>query len=328
MGIYFYGIVELERPLYLEDVGIAAERAYIIRYRDIGALVSQIPEGYKVALEEALIHEGFLQRVMERDTLIPMSFGTIVETPKEIKKILKRGYMTFKNTINRLRGRIQVNVKASWKEKAVLNKLLTEDRKIRDLRKRMVMDPTNQSLRVKLGRRVKGLLDERRRRILPAVIATLQDLSDDFEENRTKDINTILIASFLLEKNREQDFYAKVDELEGKHSKEIEFVAVGPLPPYNFTRIEIRNVDSNAVEEAQKILGLAETSNISEIRQAFNHLAQSYHPDLHPQDTKTSEKFGRIRKSYDVLTEYCEHRLFSFEKSDVEDTIIIRARPN
>lgn len=327
MGIYFYGIVESKGSLNLDLVGIAEERIYTIKYRDIEAVVSQVPEDYEVALEDALTYEGVLRRVMEKRTVIPMSFGTVAEDPAEIEKILKRGYMTFKQTLDKIRGRLQVNVSASWNEKAVLKKILREDRELSALRKEIIKEHANQSLRIELGRRVKRALDEKRREIVPVITTTLQSLFDDFGENRTKDANTILNASFLLERSREQDFYAKADELERRYAEEIKLVVVGPLPPYNFTRIEIRNVGFRAVKEAQKTLGLGEASNISEIRQAFNHLAQSYHPDLHPNDPAAAERFGRIRKAYDVLMEYCEHHPCSFKRSDVEDTIIIRERP-
>jgi hypothetical protein len=235
--------------------------------------------------------------------------------------------MSLKHAMDKIRGKFQVNVTISWDEEAILKKLLIEDRKLRALRRKIVKEPANQNFRIELGRRVKQALDEKRREIIPLITTALQGLSDDFEENRIKDANTILNTSFLLEKGREQNFYAKVDELEKRYTKEIKLVVVGPLPPFDFTRIEIRNVDFRAVEEAQKILELGEATSISEIHQAFNHLAQSYHPDLHPNDQTAAEKFGRIRKAHDILIEHCEHHLFSFKKLDIEDTIIIRERP-
>ena len=326
MEIYFYGIIEAERGFNFDHVGIANGRIYTIQYKDIEAVVNQVPENYKIGLEDTFTYEGVLRRVMENGAIIPMSFGTVVKEPAEIQKILKRGYMVLKHMMDNIRGKLQVNVTASWNEKAVLKTILVEDRELSTLRKKIVKNPANQNLRIELGRRVKKALDEKRREIVPAMITTLQGLSDDFEENKIKDMNTILNASFLLEKSREQDFYAKADEMERRYAKEIKLLVVGPVPPYNFTRIEVKNVDFEAVKEAQKILGLDEELNISEISQAFNHLAQSYHPDLHSNDPTAAEKFGRIRKAHDVLIEYCEHRLFSFTKSDIEDTLIIRER--
>jgi hypothetical protein len=328
MGICFYGVVEAESPLDFEDVGIAGGRIYAIQYRDIEAVVNPVPDDHTVALEDASTYERILRRVMEIGAVIPMSFGTVAKDPDEIEKILKRGYMTFKHTMDKIRGKIQVNVAASWREKAVLERVLSEDRKSRALRRRMVRSPADQTLRIELGRRVKGRLNEKREEIVPVITTALQGVSDDFEENRLKDKNMIVNASFLIEKTREPAFYTKAETLEKRYLKLIKLVIVGPLPPYNFTRIEIKTADFKAVQEAQKMLELGEASSISEIHQAFNKLAQSYHPDRHPNDPKAAEKFGRIRKAYDVLTEYCEHRLFSVHKSDVEATIIIRERPN
>lgn len=328
MGIYLYGIVEEKEDVNLCHIGVANERIETIRYKGIGAVVNKIPENYKITIEDARTHETVMRKVMENTTIIPIAFGTVVKDISGIEKILKRGYITFKHTLNRMRGKFQVNVTASWNEEAALKTILREDKELSTLRKEIMKNSADQNLRIELGRRVKKALDEKRREIVPAITTALQGLSDGFEENKIKDTDTILNASFLIEKNCEQKFYAKADELERKYAEEISLVVVGPLPPYNFTRIEIKNVDFKALKEAQQILGLGETSNISEIRQAFNHLAQTYHPDLHPHDQAAAERFEKIRRAYDVLVEYCEHHPCSFKRSEVEDTIIIREKPS
>jgi len=327
MGIYLYGVAEAKRNVALEYVGVANGRVYTIQYRDIGAVVSQIPEDYEVSLEDALKHETVLRKMMEIGTIIPISFGTIAKDRVGIEEILKRGYATFKRAMDKVKGQLQVDVTVSWNEKEALRKAWREDGGLRALRERVVKTPNNQDLRIEVGRRVRMVLDERRKEIVPVITNALQSLSKDFEENRTKDANTILNVSFLLDKSHEKDFYVKANELERVHAKEVKIVVVGPLPPYNFARIEIRNLDFRAVKEAQKVLGIGEMTNIYEMRQVFNNLVQSCHPDLHPEDSKAIERFGRIRKAYDALMEYCEHRLFSFKESDVEDTIIVRERP-
>ena len=325
MGTFFYGISETG-CFESHHKGIAAGRIQTIRHRDICAVVNQVPENYKGALKDALTYEGVLRRAMEKAPVIPMSFGTIVKDPVEIQKILKMGYATLKQTLNRIKGKLQINVSASWNEKAVLKRILVEDIQLRTLKEKVVKNPANSSLKIELGRRVKKAIDEKRREIAPSITSALQNLSDDFEENKTKDRNTILNASFLVEKTLEQAFHAKAEELERRYVKEIKLVVIGSLPLYNFTRIEIKNVDFKTVKEAQRTLGLSEALSISEIHQAFNNLVQSHHPDLHPNNPLAAETFARIRKAYDVLMEYCEHSHFSIKKTDVEDTIIIRER--
>lgn len=161
---------------------------------------------------------------------------------------------------------------------------------------------------------------------MPVITGALRSPSEDFDENKVKDMNTLMNTTFLVEKVREKEFYDKTDELESKYLKQIKLVAVGPLPPYNFSRIDIKKRDFDAIDDARRALGLGEESSIAEIDSAYNRLVHTYHPDLNPDKPSAAIKFGKIKKAYNVLTEYCQHYRCSFKKSDVEDTIMIREK--
>ncbi len=322
MRIYLYGIVEAgNNP---DCAGVAGMKVYSILHREVAAIVSQIPEGYEVSLEDALRCEAVLRESMKRGAVIPMSFGTIAESPVEIERILRQGCLTLRGELDKLKGKVQVNIAASWNERAALEKILHEDDELSVLSAE-IPKGVDYVFKIELGKKVKKALDKRRNEITAEALNALRSLSADFRENRAEDANTLLKGSFLLEKSCEQDFYAKVDVLEKRYG-EARFVTVGPLPPYDFAEIEVRSVDFKTLREARRTLGLGEASSISEMRQAFRNLAESCHPDLHADDPESTEKFEKIRRAYDLLTEYCEHSLFSFKKSKVEGTIIVRER--
>ncbi|HOJ09372.1 MAG TPA: DnaJ C-terminal domain-containing protein [Clostridiales bacterium] len=50
-----------------------------------------------------------------------------------------------------------------------------------------------------------------------------------------------------------------------------------------------------------KILGVGKSAGQEEIKKAYRKLAKKYHPDSHPGDKKSEEKFKEINEAYEVL---------------------------
>jgi len=324
-GRYLYGIIETEKRESFGNIGVGNGEVYTVQYEDVGAVVSDIPEDYEIDIQEALTHEKTLRKIMETHTIIPMGFGVITKDEAEIENILKRAWMKFKNTLEKIDNKLQINVKISW-DNAILADVLRENEEIRTLSAEAKEKTSDQSLKIKLGRKVKSALDERKKEYVENLQGVLRRLSDGLKENKITDQDTVMNASFLVDQKHEQEFYSKLDELERKYQKKLRFLAVGPLPPYNFTEIEIKKMDFNTLEEARKALGLGQEVNISEINSAYDRLARKYHPDLRPDDPFAEEKFKKIKNAHDTLTKYCEHYLCSLEKSKVEETILIQEK--
>ena len=323
-GRYLYGIIETEKRESFGNIGVGNSEVYTIQHKDIGAVVSDIPLGYKVEIEEAMTHEKTLRKIMKTHTIIPMGFGVIAKNGAEIKNILKRTRMKSKNTLEKIGNKLQINVKISW-DKAILASILGENEEIRTLAAEATKT-ADQSLKIELGRKVKSVLDERRNIYLKNVHSVLGDLSSGFKENKIVDQDAVMNASFLVDKGQERKFYDKADELEKEYDKKLMFFVVGPLPPYDFTEIEIKKMDSKTIEDARKTLGLGREASMSEINSAYDRLARKYHPDLHPDDSFAEEKFKKIKKAHDTLTKYCEHYLCSFKKPKVEETLRIQEK--
>ena len=321
-GRYLYGIIETERRENFGNIGVGNSGVYTIQYADIGAVVSDIPVDCKVEIEEAMTHEKTLRKIMESHTIIPMGFGVIAGNESEIINILKRGRMKFKNTLEKIDNKLQINVKISW-DNAILMDILKENEEIQVLSAK-AKETANQSLKIELGKKVKSALDERKNEYMKDIHSILGDLSIGSKQNKMTNQDTLMNASFLVDKEKEHKFYDKLQELEKKYEKKLKYLCIGPLPPYNFTEIEIKKIDFKTVDDARKTLGLSQEVNLSEINSVYTQLARKYHPDLRPEDPLAEEKFKKIKNAHEVLTKYCEHFLCSLEKTKVVETIIIQ----
>lgn len=50
-----------------------------------------------------------------------------------------------------------------------------------------------------------------------------------------------------------------------------------------------------------KILGVDEKASQDDIKKAYRKLAKKYHPDLHPDDEKSQDKFKEVNEAYEVI---------------------------
>ena len=321
---YVYGIVGSADEESFGCIGIDNSEVCVVRYEDIGTAVSDVPESLKIDVEEAGVHEKALQKIMETHTVIPIGFGVVARDETEIRNVLKRARKKFQHILRNIDHKVQVNVKISW-DKAVLVSILEENEEIRTL-SREITENSDQSSRIELGRKVKSALDRKKNEYLENIEIALKSLADGFKESKIVDHDTLMSASFLVDKRQEQEFNAELEELEKKYKGKLEFKSLSPLPPYNFVNIEMKRIDFKAVEEARRILDLGQEISISEVNSAYNLLARECHPDLHPDDSLSEEKFKKLKNAHELLIKYCEHYLCSLEKSKVEETLLIQEK--
>lgn len=318
---YIYGVIVGAENRSFGEIGVRGEEVTTIPFKDISAVVTQLSEGPEVSLDDARAHERVLRTLVTKGTVLPMVFGFSVKDDTEIENLLRQGYFVFKSALERLKEKIQADVKVSW-DKKILGEVLGNDSNIQVLVERIKEAPVDKTLKVELGRRVKTALAEMEKRILPHVLDQLKELTSGYRENKIRGDDMLLNASFLLDQKHEQDFYLKIHELERAHEGRLTLLVVSPLPPYNFIDIQIKKPEFQALEEARRTLGLGEHVSISEVKAVYNQKAQYYHPDRDP-TPEAESSFNAIRKAHDVLVEYCEHFPCSIRHSEVESTLIV-----
>ena len=58
-----------------------------------------------------------------------------------------------------------------------------------------------------------------------------------------------------------------------------------------------------------KVLGVAQTASLDEIKSRFKKLALQYHPDRNPGDQHAEERFKEINRAYQILSDpYKRHQ--------------------
>ena len=105
-GKYVYCVIRSDQPLSFGPLGLGPEPAEVhtIHFRDICAVVSNTPIVVQdPTRENVLAHQRVNETVMQKHTVIPMSFGTVFKTDDDIMELLRSAYDAFSDVLNKMK---------------------------------------------------------------------------------------------------------------------------------------------------------------------------------------------------------------------------------
>jgi gas vesicle protein GvpL/GvpF len=242
-GKYVYCVIRSEDPLRFGAIGLGTVPAEIstVHYKDIAAVVSDTPiEVLDATRENVLAHERVNEAVMRDHTVIPMSFGTVFKTRDDIIELLRGAYSAFIDVLLKMEDKVEFGLKVLWERDEVVKQIEREDDDVRQLKGEISSQsgPTYFA-RVQYGRLVEGALQARSERYVSEIFESLRDVAVASRANKPIGDKMIMNAAFLVSRDREQAFDAKVKTVGAKYAH-LTFRYTGPWPPYNFVNIRLK----------------------------------------------------------------------------------------
>jgi hypothetical protein len=242
-GKYVYCIIQTTEPLRFGRIGIGSEPAdvHTVNYKDIGAVVSDTPlEVYDPTRENVLAHERVNEAVMRSYTVLPMSFSTVFKTREDIIELLRTAYDAFHDVLTKMQDKLEFGLKVLWEPELVIREIEKDDDNLRLLRQQISHQKgSTYFARMQYGRLVDSLLAERSETLVAEIFSALGAVSVASRANKPIGDKMILNAAFLVSRDRESDFDAKVKEIDAKYEN-LMFKYTGPWPPYNFVNIRLK----------------------------------------------------------------------------------------
>ena len=245
-GKYLYCIIGTNEGRNFGPIGIGNRGDIVstIGYRDLSGVISNTPmTKYVISRENLMAHEKVIEKVMQDYTVLPVRFCTIASSAEEIRNLLRKRYVEFKNLLKDMDNKIEVGIKALWKDmNAIFRGIVEENEEIRQLKgKTDAKSSSNQAYpnKITLGKMVQSALLAKRKSEGEKILNIFKKISVDFRTNKIYGDNMILNATFLIDRSREKEFDNQVDELTLKYGKRIKFNYVGPAPPFNFVNIVV-----------------------------------------------------------------------------------------
>jgi hypothetical protein len=242
-GKYVYCIIESGDPLRFGPIGIGADPSdvYTVHYRKLAAVVSDAPlEVLDSTRENVLAHERVNETVMREHTVIPMSFGTIFKTREDIVELLRSAAEAFGDVLNKMQNKLEFGLKVLWDRDQAIREVEAEDEDISRLKKEISgqKGPTYFA-RMQYGRLIDSALQARSERYVAEILDQLREVSVASRINKPIGDKMIMNAAFLISRDQETAFDAKVKSIASRFDK-LTFKYTGPWPPYNFVNIRLK----------------------------------------------------------------------------------------
>ena len=242
-GKYVYCIIKSDRPLYFGPLGIGQEPAEVhtVNYRDLAAVVSSTPMVVQdPTRENVLAHQRVNETVMRDHTVIPMSFGTVFKTADDIVELLRSAYDAFTDVLNKMQDKFEFGLKVLWDRDQIVRDIEKEDEDIRRLKGEISTQAgSTYFARMQYGRMIDQALQAKSERFVAEIFDALRDVSVASRSNKPIGDRMIMNAAFLVARDKEQGFDARVKAI-GSHYDKLTFKYTGPWPPYNFVNIRLK----------------------------------------------------------------------------------------
>jgi hypothetical protein len=242
-GKYVYCVIRARDPLRFGPLGIGIEPAEIhtVNYKDIAAVVSDTPmEVHDPTRENVLAHERVNETVMRQHTVIPMSFGSVFKTRGDITELLRSAYDAFHDVLVKMQDKLEFGLKVLWDRDVAVREIEQQDEDVRRLKQEIsAQKGSTYFARMQFGRLVDAALQAHSEKYVAEIFDALRDVAVASRANKPIGDRMIMNAAFLVARDKEQSFDARVKEI-GARLDKLTFKYTGPWPPYNFVNIRLK----------------------------------------------------------------------------------------
>jgi Gas vesicle synthesis protein GvpL/GvpF len=237
VSTYVYAFAGAAHPLPVDSLTGVGERkppVRLVRHDGLTAVVSDAPERLRAKRRDVEAHERVLETLSAAGTVLPMRFGTVAADDEAVKAELASGAKRYRELLERLEGKVEVNVKAVHREEPVLRELLGGSQELRDRSEALrASGGGSHQDKVAFGEQLSAALEERRSRDAEQLVAELRPHASAVKLGPPVD-GCFVNVSFLLGATGREDFEAALSRLRQERSELMEIRRYGPLPPYSF----------------------------------------------------------------------------------------------
>jgi len=245
-GKYVYCIISGHEGRRFGPIGIGGrgDEVSTIFYRDLGAVISNVPmTKYVVDKESMIAHEKVIEEVMRDYTVLPVRFQTVAASADEIRSLLRKRYAEFMGLLRRVDNRVELGLKVLWRDMdSIFREIVEQNKDIATLIQKPPAKPSRQSKGGKRAVReaIESALQQKKAAEAEKLLGPLRSIATDFCLNGTHGDDMVMNAAFLVDKGWEREFDNRVEELATRYGDRMKFIYVGPAPPYSFVNVVVK----------------------------------------------------------------------------------------
>lgn len=237
-GAYLYGITSMQvGEIECPGIGNPPQAVHLVPAGSGAIILTYLtPDFSDVSIEDAVQHVRVLEKVMATAPVLPVRFGTIVESLSDIKRMVASHEFVIKKELNRLKGKYEVGVKAYWRKEVVIAEL----QQSKDYATLVEQAQHNSQTAIELGQRIETIVNDWRVKFEEQFHPELARLATDHTVGEAMGVEMIYNGSFLVTPEQDHRLKDKVVEIaEKKLNSKMEFHYTTNLPPYNFVKLKL-----------------------------------------------------------------------------------------
>jgi len=234
---WIYAVVDETADLPEGLVGVGDAPVRLVGLDGLAAVVGDVDvDRLSGRRDDLMAHHRVLERLRDLGAVLPVQFGSVIEDEEHVRDVFLRDqHPELRETLEELRGRVQLNLRARYVEDAVLAEVVRDDPEVAELRRVTRDQPEEASSgdRVRLGQLVSRAVERKRDddarwlldQVLPFAVAySLRDSAS----------TDVLDVALLVDADRRPQLEEMLESLaEGTHER-IRLQLVGPVVPLDF----------------------------------------------------------------------------------------------
>lgn len=267
-GFYLYGICPASQSEELQNIRVDIKgidgvgKVFLMPYKDIGAIVSKVSleefdseeierkaeEDLQWIKNKALRHDEAIKAAIKLSgdslAVIPMKFGTVFKTKKNLADSLEKNYLRFKELLETLKGREEWSMKVYLKPRLLENEVKKTSPIIKEKSKELCFMPVGRTYF--LEKEIDEIAAAEARKSISDYISVflknIKPLAEEVKENKIlekeltgKNEPMVFNGAFLVKKEEVDELQNEIQKLRAEYEKiGFAFESSGPWSPYNF----------------------------------------------------------------------------------------------
>lgn len=241
VGCYVYGVVLADADLPTLT-GIDGAEVEYVEHDGIAAAVGEIaidrPPGRR---KDLLAHSEVVDALVKAGPVVPVQFGSVLaDRDSVVHDLLEVDHDYFAGLLDDVRGRVQLNLRATYVEEQVLAEVVESDPQIAELRRRTrgLPEGTMHPDLVRLGESVSRAMEVRRADDAEALLDQLEPRVEDVSVRAGGGVDHLLDVALLVRSDRVDEVEELLESLAEAWHERIRMRLVGPVAPYDFAEVE------------------------------------------------------------------------------------------
>lgn len=236
-AVFVYGVTaSTSLPIPPMD-GVDSTPVTALPHAGLAALISPISRT-ELKAADVRAHWRVLESAFKHDTVLPVRFGTVMESGDEVRdRLLDPNAERLTGLLETMQGLIQLNVKGRYDEASLLRSVLRQSPALARLRDRAERSGTLAD-QVNLGRQVEQEIERQRARDTATVREALASLAASARDEPVRHPDAFNVA-FLVARDGTDAFGAGVARVRDALGDRIDLQFVGPVPPFSFADSEL-----------------------------------------------------------------------------------------